>query len=68
MREDFTHRAIGRPNVEAIVKIRVFIVLALTLLAVSACVVEPIGGGYHGGGGGWSGHEGGRDAGRRVWR
>jgi len=47
-----------------------FIVLALTALAVSACVVEP-GGGYYGGGHGYysgghgyngSGHE------RGVWR
>ncbi len=52
-------------------KIRFFIVLALTLMAVSACVVEPVGGGYyHGGdggynrGGGWNRH----DEGRRVWR
>lgn len=42
-------------------KIRMFIVLALTLLAVSACVIEPIGGGYRGGG--W-----GHDDGHRVWR
>jgi hypothetical protein len=36
---------------ETIMKIRVFLALALTLLAVSACVVEPIGGrGYYGGG------------------
>jgi hypothetical protein len=41
------------------VKIRLFIVLALTLLAVSACVIEPMGGGYRGGG-----HE----DGHRVWR
>ena len=47
---------------EAIVKIRLLIVLTLVLLAVSACVVEPIGGGYRGGG--WGGH----DEGRRVWR
>jgi hypothetical protein len=44
-----------------------FIVLALTLLAVSACVVEPLGGGggYYGGHGGdyyGGGHE------RGVWR
>jgi len=49
---------------EAIVKIRLFIVLALTLMAVSACIVEPGGGGYRGGGGGWGGH----DDGHRVWR
>ena len=47
-------------DVEAFVKIRLFVVLALTLLAVSACVVEPVGGGYRGG---W-----GHDEGRRVWR
>lgn len=49
------------------------IALAGTLLAVSACVVEPIGGrgGYYGGpgiyidGGGDRGHH---DYGRRVWR
>jgi hypothetical protein len=32
-------------------KIRRFLALALTLLTVSACVIEPIGGrGYYGGG------------------
>jgi hypothetical protein len=36
---------------ETIMKIRMLFVLALSLLAVSACVVEPIGGrGYYGGG------------------
>jgi hypothetical protein len=41
--------------------IRLFIVLACTFLAVSACVVEPCcrGGGYYGGG---------REYGRPVWR
>ena len=36
-------------------KIRMMIVLALAMLAVSACVVEPIGGGrgYYGGGHGY---------------
>jgi hypothetical protein len=45
---------------ETVMKIRMYVVLALTLLAVSACVVEPVGGrgyygGYHGGyyGGGY---------------
>jgi hypothetical protein len=44
-------------------KLRLVIVLACTLLAVSACVVEPYGGGgayYYGGDHG--------DYGRRVWR
>jgi hypothetical protein len=46
---------------ETIMKIRMLLALALTLLAISACVVEPIGGrGYYGGGG--------RDYGRGVWR
>jgi hypothetical protein len=52
-------------------KLRLLIVLACALLAVSACVVEPYGGGgrggYYGGGyygGGYSQH----DYGRRVWR
>jgi hypothetical protein len=49
-------------------KFSTLIALALTLLAVSACVVEPIGG-YRGGGGvvvyGDGGHG---DYGRRVWR
>jgi hypothetical protein len=59
-------------------KIRFLIVLALTVLSVSACVVEPggyRGGGYHGGyGGGYGGGHGDflgnrdRDYGRRVWR
>lgn len=42
-------------------KMRMILALALTLLAVSACVIEPIDGrGYHGGGD--------RDNGRWVWR
>jgi uncharacterized membrane protein YgcG len=50
-----------------------FIVLALTLLAVSACVVEPNGGGgYYGGGHYGGGHYGGGDYDggheRGVWR
>ena len=53
--------------------LRLLFVLAGTLLAVSACVVEPYGGGrgYYGGpgiyfeGGGDRGHH---DYGRRVWR
>ena len=54
-------------------KIRMFIVLALTLLAVSACVVEPVGGrGYYGGynGGYYGGYHGGYYGGgyeRGVW-
>jgi hypothetical protein len=45
--------------------IRLFVVLACTFLAVSACVVEPYGGGgYHGGGYYGGGHE----YGRPVWR
>lgn len=58
-------------------KLRVLIVLAGTLLAVSACVVEPYGGpGYYGGGGIYIGGGGGgqyrggggdHDYGRRVW-
>ena len=46
-------------------KIRTFVALALTLLAASACVIEPVGGrGYYGGGHGYygGGHE------RGVWR
>ena len=50
-----------RGVMEAIVKIRLLVALAL-VLAVSACVVEPMGGGYRGGG--WGGH----DDGHRVWR
>jgi hypothetical protein len=48
---------------ETVMKLRVLIALACTLLAVSACVVEPYGGGrgYYGGGGY---HE----YGRPVWR
>jgi len=42
--------------------LRLFIALTLTLLAVSACVVEPYGGGR----GGYYG--GGREYGRPVWR
>jgi hypothetical protein len=48
-------------------KIQMLVALMLTLLAVSACVVEPIGGrGYYGGGHGYYG--GGHDYGRGVWR
>ena len=45
-------------------KLRLLVVLACTLLALSACVVEPFGGGHGGynrGGGGE------HDYGRRVW-
>ena len=58
-------------------KLRLLILLAFTLLAVSGCVVEPLGGGYYrgggyyGGGGNFRGGEDGggdRDYGRRVWR
>ncbi len=49
-------------------KLRLLIVLACTLLAVSACVVEPYGGpAYYGGGGIYIGGGGGHDYGRRVW-
>jgi len=44
---------------------RLFLALALTLLAVSACVVEPVGGGYYRGGGHYGG---GHEYGRGVWR
>jgi len=50
------------------VKIRMLIVLTLTLLAVSACVVEPVGrGGYYGGGYYGGGYYGGGHE-RGVWR
>ena len=45
---------------DKIMKIRAFLALALALLAVSACVIEPIGGGHRGYYG--EGHE------RGVWR
>lgn len=56
---------------EISVKTRMFIFLALTMLAVSACVVEPggyYGGGYYGGGYGYyeGDHGGGHE--RGVWR
>ncbi len=38
-------------------KLRILIALAFTLMAVSACVVEPVGIGWHGDG-----------YGHRVWR
>ena len=49
--------------------LRLLIVLACTLLAVSACVVEPFGGGYRGGGRGeyYGGGQSEHDYGRRVW-
>ena len=52
-----------RHFMETVMKLRVLLALAITLLAVSACVVEPYGGGrgYYGGGGY---HE----YGRPVWR
>jgi hypothetical protein len=43
-------------------KLRILFALAFALLAVSACVVEPFGGG-----GGRGGYGGGHDYGRRVW-
>ena len=42
-------------------KLRQIIVLVCALLAVSACIVEPLGGGGYRGGGE-------RDYGHRVWR
>jgi hypothetical protein len=63
---------------EATMKLRMFIVLACTLIAVSGCVWEP--GGYYRGGEGYGGrergyeggrdrgYEGGHEGGRRVWR
>jgi hypothetical protein len=49
--------------------LRLLIVLACTLLAVSACVVEPFGRGYGGGGRGeyYGGGQSEHDYGRRVW-
>jgi hypothetical protein len=44
--------------------LRMLIALACMLLAVSACVVEPLGGGGYGYG--YGGH-GEQDYGRRVW-
>jgi hypothetical protein len=55
-------------------KLQLLVALAFTLLAVSACVVEPYGGGraYYNNGynGGYnnSGDRGQHDYGRRVWR
>lgn len=51
-------------------KIRTLLALAITLLAVSACVIEPVGGrGYYGGGHEYNrGYYGGHDYGRGVWR
>jgi hypothetical protein len=46
-------------------RLRHFIALACTLLALSACVVEPYGGG---GRGYYNGDYGHNDYGRRVWR
>ncbi len=47
-------------------KLRLFLVLVGSLLALSACVVEPYGGGpYYGGGGGV--YIGGGDYGRSDW-
>jgi len=47
-------------------KLKTLIVLACTLLAVSACVIAPYG--YGGGGGGRHGGGEHGDYGRRVWR
>jgi len=52
-------------------KIRLWIVLVLTLASVSACVVSPGGGGYrsgYGGGERWGQRGDQHDSGRRVWR
>jgi hypothetical protein len=56
-------------------RLRMFAALALTLLAVSACVIEPLGGnrgGYYGGGttyyGGGGGAYYGGGYGRPAWR
>jgi hypothetical protein len=55
-------------------KLRLLFVLVCTLLAVSACVVEPFGGGGRGGyyeggrGGHYEGGQGQHEYGRRVWR
>jgi hypothetical protein len=56
---------LGSNTKETIMNIPTLFALALTLLAVSACIIEPIGGrGGHGGG-----HEyGHRDYGSGVWR
>jgi hypothetical protein len=60
--------------VETIMKLQLLIALAFTLFAVSACVVEPYGGGraYYNNGynGGYNngGDRGQHDYGRRVWR
>ena len=43
---------------------RFLLALVFTLLAVSACVIEPMGGGH---GGYYGGHEGYHDDGHRVW-
>ena len=55
---------------EIVVGIRVFIVLTLAMLAVSACVVEPVGGTYGGGHGYYNSGHGYNGAGheRGVWR
>jgi hypothetical protein len=61
---------------ETMMKLRLFIVLAVTLLGLSACVVEPYGYGpgygygygYSGGGGSYYYGGGHSDYGHRVWR
>jgi hypothetical protein len=68
-----THHAL----VETIMKFQLLVALAFTLLAVSACVVEPYGGqrGYYNNGGYNGGYNSGRndgdrgehEYGRRVW-
>jgi hypothetical protein len=45
--------------VEEIMNFRMLLALAFTLLAVSACVIEPLGG--------RGGYYGGHDDGHRVW-
>jgi hypothetical protein len=46
--------------VEEIMNFRMLLALVFTLLAVSACVIEPRGGGH-------GGYYGGHDDGHRVW-
>ena len=72
-RRDFSSGQVSldaRPAVDMTMKLRMLVVLALTLMAVSACVSEPDG--YYGGGSSY--YRGGgeperdHDYGRHVWR
>jgi hypothetical protein len=61
-------RAAAGAPMETIMNLRLVIVLACTLLGLSACVIEPYGFGYGSGGAGEYSGGSHRDDGHRTWR